>query len=226
VEAAVVAGRTMMAMTIVVRQVVGLVGPSAPPPITAYPSMAPTRMNVIAHEHADFRLTVVTTQSLGTFSANCLNAFVLEPGFNPNCISPSLQDQMVREENRDLLQRSRVDSSGAPDYDSVIMINRQTLFNIEMQGGPGLKRVMQIFISMLGSREHCQADILSAFQRHRLPGCALTDFKLFLRNLTETFETYFQILGLPCSPDLATQIIRERDGALKTACTCPGVQNN
>ena len=40
-------------------------------------------MNVIAHEHADFRLTVVAAQSLGIFSANCLNAFLLEPGFNP-----------------------------------------------------------------------------------------------------------------------------------------------
>ena len=76
---------------------------------------------------------------------------------------------MVRRENRNLLQRSRVDASGAPDYGSEPMINRQTLFHIGMQGGPGLEHVMQILISMLGSREHWQADILSAFQRHRLP---------------------------------------------------------
>jgi len=34
------------------------------------------------------------------------------------------------------------------------------------------------------------------------------------------------ILELPCSSDLASQIIRERDGALKTACARPGVLNN
>jgi len=79
---------------------------------------------------------------------------------------------------------------------------------------------------MLGSRGHWQADILSAFQRHRLPGCALNDIKMFLRNLTEKFTTHFQILELPYSSDLAPQIIRERDGALKSACTRPGVQNN
>jgi len=106
------------------------------------------------------------------------------------------------------------------------MINRQTLFSIRMQGEQGLRHVMQILISMLGSREHWQADILSAFQRYRLAGCALQDIKVFLRNLTETFNTYFQILELPCSTDLAAQIIRERDGALKAACTRPGVQNN
>jgi len=49
---------------------------------------------------------------------------------------------------------------------------------------------------------------------------------VFLWNLTDTFNTYFQILELPCSVDLAAQIIRERDGALKAACTRPGVQNN
>ena len=117
-------------------------------------------------------------------------------------------------------------SQGPPAYCSVPMINRQTLFHIGMQGEAGLRHVMQILISMLGSRVHWQADILSAFQRHRLPGCALNDVKMFLRNLTKTFETYFRILGSPCSPDLATQIIRDRDRALKTACTRPGVQNN
>jgi len=69
---------------------------------------------------------------------------------------------------------------------------------------------------MLGSCEYWQADILSAFQRHRLPGCALQDVKIFLRQLTENVNTYFQILELPCSSDLASQIIRERDGALKS----------
>jgi len=188
--------------------------------------MAPTRMNVIAHEHADFRLSSVTALSLGNFSSNCLNAFVLEPGFNPvNRISPSLQDQMVQQENRNLLQRSRVGASGTPAYGSVPIINQQALFHIGMQGGAGLRHMMQILISMSGSREHWQADILSAFQRHRLPGCALQDIKVFMRNLTETFKTYFQILELPCSTDLAAQIIRERDGALKTTCTRPGVQN-
>ena len=54
----------------------------------------------------------------------------------------------------------------------------------------------------------------------------MQDIKVFLRNLTETFNTYFQILELPCSIDLAAQIIRERDGALKAACTRPGVRNN
>jgi len=79
-----------------------------------YPPIAPARMNVIAHEHADFRLATVTAQSLGTFSSNCLNTFLLEPGFNPvNRIAPSLQDQMVRQGNRNLLQRLRVDVSGA-----------------------------------------------------------------------------------------------------------------
>jgi len=106
------------------------------------------------------------------------------------------------------------------------MINRQTLFHIGMQGGPGLEHVMQILISMLGSREHWQADILLVFQRHHLPGCALADIIFFLQHLTEKFNTDFQILELPCSSDLAAQIIRERDGALKTTCTCPGVQNN
>jgi len=77
---------------------------------------------------------------------------------------------------------------------------------------------------MLGSREHRQADILSPFHRHRLPDCALADIKLFLRHLTENVNTYFQTLELPCSSDLA--VIRERVGALKTACTRPGVQNN
>ena len=132
---------------------------------------------------------------------------------------------MVRRENRNLLQRSRVDASGAPDYGSEPMINRQTLFHIGMQGGPGLEHVMQILISMLGSREPWQTDILAAFQRHRLPGCVLADIK-FLRNLTENVNTYFRILELSCSSDLAAQVIRERDGTLKTACTRPGVQNN
>jgi len=201
-------------------------GPGGPPMAT-YPPVAPTRMNVIAHEHADFRLTMVNAQSFGTFSSNCLNAFVLEPGFNPvNRISPSLQDLMVQQENRNLLQRSRVNASGTPAYGSAPMINRQTLFHIGMQGEQGLRHIMQILISMLGSREHWQADILSAFQRYDLPGCALQDIKIFLRQLTENVNTYFQILELPCSPDLASQIIRERDGALKTACTRPGVQNN
>jgi len=81
-------------------------GPGGPsgPPMPPYPFMAPTRMNVIAHEHAEFRLSSVSALSLGTFSSNCLNAFVLEPGFNPvDRISPSLQDQMVLQENRNLL---------------------------------------------------------------------------------------------------------------------------
>jgi len=78
-------------------------------------------MNVIAHEHADFRLTSVSALSLGTFSSNCLNAFVLEPEFNPvNRISPSLQDLMVQQENRNLLQRSRVNASGTPAYGSCL----------------------------------------------------------------------------------------------------------
>jgi len=133
-------------------------------------------MNVIAHEHADFRLTSVSALSLGTFSSKCLNAFVLEPGFNPvNRISPSLQDQMVLQENRNLLQRSRVDAAGTPAYGSVPMINRQTLCHIGMQGELGLRHIMQILISMLGSREHWQADIMSAFQRHRLLGRTLQD---------------------------------------------------
>ena len=55
------------------------------------------------------------------------------------------------------------------------MMNRQTLFDIGMQGESGLRHVMQILISMLGSREHWEADILSAFQRYRLAGCALQD---------------------------------------------------
>jgi len=159
--------------------------------------VAPTRMNVIAHEHADFRLTEVNAQSLGTFSSNCLNDYVLEPGFNPvNRISPSLQVQMVQQENRNLCKRSRVDSSGAPAYGSVPMINRQTLFHIGIQGEQGLRHIMQILISMLGSREHWQTDIMSAFQRHRLPGCTLQDIKVFLRQLTENVNTYFQILEL------------------------------
>jgi len=59
----------------------------------AYPTVAPMRMKAIAYEHADFRLTLVDAQSLGTFSANCINAFMVEPGFNPeNRIAPSLQD--------------------------------------------------------------------------------------------------------------------------------------
>jgi len=125
---------------------------------------APARMNVIAHEHADFCLTTVNAQSLETFSSNCLNVFLLEPGFNPvKRISPSLQDQMVRQENRNLLQGSRVDASEAPAYGAVPMVNRQTLFHIGMQGKSGLKHAMQILISMLGSREHWRADILSAF---------------------------------------------------------------
>jgi len=100
--------------------------------------MVLARMNVIAPERADFRLTTVNAQSLGIFSANCLNAFLLEPGFNPvNRIAPSLQDQMVRQENRNLLQRSRVDASGAPAYGSVPMINTQTLFHTGMQGEQG-----------------------------------------------------------------------------------------
>jgi len=37
-------------------------GPGGPPMAT-YPPMAPTRMKVIAHEHADFRLTSVTALS-------------------------------------------------------------------------------------------------------------------------------------------------------------------
>jgi len=152
---------------------------------------------------------------------------VLEPGFNPvNRIAPSLQDQMVRQENRNLLQRSRVDSSGAPAYGSVPIINKQTFFHIKMQVESGLRHIIQILISMLGSREHWQADILSAFQRHCLPGCALADIKLFLRHLTENVNTYFQTLELPCSSDLGSQIFCERKGALKAACTRPGVQNN
>ena len=95
-------------------------GPGGPP-MPPYPFMAPTRMNVIAHEHADFRLTSVSALSLGTFSSNCLNAFVLEPGLNPvNRISPSLQDLMVQQENRNLLQRSRVNASGTPAYGSCL----------------------------------------------------------------------------------------------------------
>jgi len=110
-------------------------GPSNPP-MMKYPPMAPTRMNVIAHEHADFRLTMVNAQSLGTFPSNCLNAFVLEPSFNPiNRITPSLQDQMVRQENRNFLQSSRADASGAPASGSVPIVNKQTLFHIGMQGG-------------------------------------------------------------------------------------------
>ena len=113
-------------------------------------------MNVIAHEHADFRLTSVTALSLGTFSSSCLNAFVLEPGYNPvNRISPNLQDLMVQQENRNLLQRLRVsssgvrlrvNSSGAPAYGSVPMINRQTLFHFGMQREQGLQHIMQILI--------------------------------------------------------------------------------
>jgi len=104
-------------------------------------------------------------------------------------VTPSLQDLMVQQENRNLLQRSRAGASGAPAYGSVPMINWQTLFHIGMQGEQGLRHVMQILISMLGSREHWQADILSAFQRHRLPGCALQDIKIFLRHLTENVDT-------------------------------------
>jgi len=86
-------------------------GPSDPSMMT-YPSMAPMRINVIAHEQADLRLTTVNAQSLGTLSANCINALLVEPGFNPgNRISPSMQDQMVRQENRNLLQRSRGDAA-------------------------------------------------------------------------------------------------------------------
>jgi len=82
---------------------------------------------------------------------------------------------------------------------------------------------MQILISMLGSHKHWKAEILLAFQCYRLPGCVLADIKAFLRNLTENYNTYFQILELSCSLDLAVQVIRERDGALKSAC---GVQKN
>ena len=140
-----------------------LIGQSGPSMMT-YPSMAPTRMSVIANLHANFRLTMVNAQSLGTFSANCSNAFLVEPGFNPvNRIAPSLQDQMVRQENQNQLQCSRGDASGAPAYGSVPMANKQTLFQIGMQGKTGLKHLMLILISMLVSREHCQADILSAF---------------------------------------------------------------
>ena len=72
---------------------------------------------------------------------------------------------MVQQETRNLLQCLRVDASGTPAYGSVPMINRQTLFHIGMQGERGLRHIMQILISMLGSREHWQADIRSCSQR-------------------------------------------------------------
>jgi len=49
---------------------------------------------------------------------------------------------------------------------------------------------MLILISVLCSREHWQADILSVFQRYRLLGCALNDPKIFFRNLTENCTTF------------------------------------
>jgi len=184
-------------------------------------------MNFIVHEHAEFRQTVVNAQVLGTFSVNCLNAILVEPGFNPvNRIAPSLQDHMVRQENRNQFQRLCGVASGAPAYGSVPMANKQSLFQIGMQGEAGLKHHMLILITMLGSRDNWQADILSASLRYRPPGCALADVKDFLRNLTENYNTYFQILELPCCSDLAAQVIREREDTLKSACTRPGLQSN